>query len=89
MKTALIALTAALGLGTSASAMTPHAGAATTLTPRDAYNIDAAHFSDTVLGAVSVEADKVLVPRDRAKAGATVSFYSGNSGEGNAQQTPR
>ena len=89
MKTALLALTATFALGTAAAAMTPHAGAATTLTPRDTYNIDAGHFSDTVMGAVSIDADKILTPRDHAEISAEVTFYRANTGEGNAQQTPR
>jgi hypothetical protein len=89
MKTALIALTAALGLSTAASAMAPHTGAAGTLSPRDNVQIDAAHFSDTVLGAVSVDADMGLTPRDRIDAGATVSFYRGNTDAVSTQETPR
>ena len=89
MKTALIALTAALGLSTSAAAMTPHSGAANTLSPRDNVQIDAAHFSDTVLSATSVDADRIYSPRDQIRTGERVSVYTGNSGQGNTQQTPR
>ena len=41
------------------------------------------------MGAVSLEADKVLVPRDRHGSNPRVGFYRGNSGQGNTQQTPR
>ncbi len=89
MKTALIALTATLGLSTAAAAMTPDTGAVSTLSPRDKVQIDVAHFSDTELKGASVEADKVLVPRDRIRAGERVSVYSANSDAPSTQGTPR
>ena len=89
MKTALIALTAALGLSTAAAAMTPHSGAASTLTPRDNVQIDAAHFSDTVLSSRSVDADEIYTPRDQVNVGERVSVYSAGNSQGNTQQTPR
>jgi|GEM_PF-4646576 len=89
MKTALIALTAALGLSTAAAAMTPNTGAVSTLSPRDKVQIDVAHFSDTELKETSADADRVLVPRDRIRAGERVSVYSANSDAPATQSTPR
>ena len=89
MKTALIALTAALGLSTAAAAMTPHSGAASTLSPRDSVQINAAHFSDTVLSSSSVEAEKIFTPRDQVDVGERVSVYSAETGTGSTEETPR